>query len=236
MKTVSSYSPIFSTCLLFLAGQAFAQVQKFTLLGQMTIQKIPKWVYLCKDGKKQPSDSAAIIDGQFSFTGELIRPQRASLFTGRTFQEARAAYNLQFYLESDTIYISSPDTLVHASVSGGIENQRFLLLKEQLKPAYQVLKSLKLPFLQREYKLPLLSVDGSGTTEVLPGSFKNGFKKFESLHWHLTQKFIRKYPDSTVSLDALLDSLTGHPNAKELQDTYQSLSVNLRKQSHWKPN
>ncbi len=211
-------------CFSLLPAWVFSQGGAYLVQGQLAIQKIPEWAYLVPDSElPQQIDSIEIKDGYFEFRGELIRPLKARIFTGKNFRQATKSYCLYLYLEPDTVWISSSDTLRHAQVSGGPENQCYSELRALLREADSKLRSFAGAYLG----IPAFQtgVSTGGDKGVPPDVL---FRQAESLHWSVTRQFIKKYPDRWVSLDALIESVRGNREASQAATVFNQLSATIR--------
>ena len=211
-------------CFLIAPAWVFSQGDTYLVQGQLAIQKIPEWAYLVPDSElPQQVDSVEIKDGYFEFRGELIRPLKARVFTGKNFRQAVKGHCLYLYLEPDTVFISSPDTLRHAQVTGGPENQCYSELRTLLRQADSRLRSFAGAYLG----IPAFYEDSLAGTDkgVYPGVL---FRQSESLHWSITQRFIKKYPERWVSLDALIESARGNKEASQASAVFNQLSAAIR--------
>ena len=169
-------------CFLIAPAWVFSQGDTYLVQGQLAIQKIPEWAYLVPDSElPQQVDSVEIKDGYFEFRGELIRPLKARVFTGKNFRQAVKGHCLYLYLEPDTVFISSPDTLRHAQVTGGPENQCYSELRTLLRQADSRLRSFAGAYLG----IPAFYEDSLAGTDkgVYPGVL---FRQSESNNSHLS--------------------------------------------------
>lgn len=211
-------------CFVFLPAWVFSQGGAYLVQGQLAIQKIPEWAYLVPDSElPQQIDSVEIKDGYFEFRGELMRPLKARIFTGKNYRQATKSFCLYLYLEPDTVLVSSPDTLRHAQVAGGPENQCYSELRVSLMQADSKLRSFAGAYLG----IPAFYEDRSPGSDkgVLPDVL---FRQAESLHWSVTRQFVKKYPDRWVSLDALIESVRGNREASQAAAVFNQLSASIR--------
>ncbi len=211
-------------CFAFLPAWVFSQGGTYLVQGQLAIQKIPEWAYLVPDSElPQQIDSVEIKDGYFEFRGELMRPLKARVFTGKNFRQAMKSFCLYLYLEPDTVLISSPDTLRHAQVTGGPENQCYSELRALLMQADSKLRSFAGAYLG----IPAFHEDRTpGSDKGVPPDVL--FGQTESLHWSITRQFVKKYPERWVSLDALIESARGNREVTQATAVFNQLSASIR--------
>ena len=114
---------------------AFSQEFGYTVKGKLGEWNAPAKVYLryVVDGNVV-YDSILLDKGNFSFSGKISEPVRASLSANYTGQ-GRAMDGMTIYLEKGNIKITSKDSLKNASVNGGSVNADQLKLQAALKNA-----------------------------------------------------------------------------------------------------
>src|SRR3954464_9498927 len=121
---------IFLCIVALLPALAFGQApQPFTVKSKIGKLNAPAKAYLIyRLGANNVTDSAAIKDGEFTFTGVIMNPVNASLFIdykGLGFSKyiaqnfpdggpSKTTDMLNFYIEKGTINITSPDSAAKA--------------------------------------------------------------------------------------------------------------------------
>src|SRR5882757_5437837 len=118
---------------------AFAQEQPFTING--AIGNLPDsakaYLWTVKHGKQQ-IDSVNISDRKFTFKGIFSEPgARAYLAiepSGKGMRFVTQENVTDLFLETGIVYVSSPDTLKNAQVTGGQLNADNQQMKLDLKP------------------------------------------------------------------------------------------------------
>src|ERR1035437_9005469 len=132
-----------------------AQNKSYTLKGKVGNVNAPAKVYLnYKNATATVIDSTAIQNGEFEFKGTINDPIQATLVLSYTGAGPRSwpSQYLFIYLESGNINLSSPDSLVHATITGSTVNSDNEKLKDTLKKA----KDKKIAALLSEFKaLPI---------------------------------------------------------------------------------
>jgi peroxiredoxin len=185
-----------------LAAQAQAPVS-FVIKGQLGQLSGPAKVYLRREGVYQGAitDSAAVKNGVFQLRGTAVLPGRAKLVLVQNRHYRRLltgqADDVPLYLEKGTITLTSPDSLVHATVVGPALNTEFQELQRQVQPVAAPLKAVLAEYFNAtpdQRQLPALRqrLDALQTT-------------VEPAVNAITAAFIKTHPQSLISLDAIQD-------------------------------
>ena len=176
-----------------------AQNKSFILKGKVGNVNAPAKVYLnYSNGTAVLVDSSAIQNGQFEFKGTINDPLQARLYLSYTGagMHSKPYQSFAIYLESGTIIISSPDSLVNATIKGSKVNSDNEKLKDALKATDK-----QLAVLMSEYKA--LPVDKQKDTVNVAGFYKRQNEILEDQE-KVKFDFIKKNPNSFVSLNALM--------------------------------
>ena len=179
-----------------------AQNVSYIVKGKVGNVNAPAKVYLgYKNAPASFMDSAVIKNGQFEFKGTINEPVQATLVLSYAGAGPRSwpAQSIVFYLESGNINISSPDSLVHAIITGANINSDNEKLKDTLKATDK-----KMAALLAEYST--LPVDKKKDKAFIAGFMKDYIKrqKIIILEQSLVEAdFIKKNPNSIVSLNAI---------------------------------
>ncbi|SEN70910.1 protein of unknown function [bacterium A37T11] len=209
----------------------YPQSGVYVVQGQLAIQKIPEWAYLLTFEKSQLlTDSVEIHDGGFLFTGTLSCPRMANLYTGKNLKQAEAGFCLSFYLEPDTVLMTSTDTLRHMEVSGGAINASYQQLVRQLAPIYEQLKIFGKAYQADMERYAKLSVEADEYISQINAVYRPKFAAIDALHWRITKQFAQTHPDSVVSLDAIYTSAHNNFQAKDVSYVINQLSDRVKSQ------
>lgn len=205
-----------------LAG--FAQNGAYKLTGKVGSYNTPAKAYLrTVEAGAVKLDSADIRNGAFTFSGTAADPIKATLLIdhrGVGMKKMTAANSLGVYLEPGTISVSSPDSALHAVVSGTPLNADEQKLKAALKPATD-----QMALLMKEYQ--------AATPEQRKDkAFSDGIeKRYEALEGDqkkIQAAFIKANPGSQVSLDAIKAYGGYAPEYAEVGPVFDGLSDKVK--------
>jgi len=220
MKKLSIY------ILLLLPFFCNAQDSTFTIKGQVGNFNPPAKAYLLYQlGANKVLDSAAITNGSFTITGDIIYPTQAVLLIDRTgvgLQKLGAnADNLRLYLDKGTINIITPaDSISKAEIKGSPINDDNKKLMAQLA------------VVNTKAKKTIADAKASQTGKQNTADFQNEvqakLKALQGEQENILKNFINSNPNSYLSLLAL-GSLGGpSANPDELEPLYNALAKNIR--------
>jgi peroxiredoxin len=228
---------IFFCIVALLPALAFGQAaQPFTVKSKIGKLNAPAKAYLVyRLGANNVTDSAAIKDGEFTFTGVAMNPVNASLFidykgigfakyVAQNFPDggpSKAADMLNFFIEKGTINITSPDSAAKADVSGSPSNEDNKKLKAQLKVV--VSKAQKI----------VAAAQAATPAQQQSAAFQNSmqakYKEVQLEQKNVLKTFITENPNSYLSLLALTSVSGPSPDVAEVEPLYESLSDDLKK-------
>jgi peroxiredoxin len=161
------------------------KAQQFTLTGHIKGFK-GRYVYLLSTYDSKV-DSALVKKGRFTFrgsTGEL--PVRAILYG----KDAADDATLRFYLENKKMHVSgNAETLKYAKVSGSQAHADFELFNEWIRKEAEQLKDIS------------AKMGSADSVQALALSVESA--RAAKAYRQRTFDFIRRYPQSVVSLDQL---------------------------------
>lgn len=170
------------------------------------------------------SDSVAVKDNRFSFTGTIDNPVQAQLFLNQNpyifYQRGQKIDALSFYIEPGTLQLSGRDSLKNIVVKGSKINDM-----EKERMALQAPNEKAWKALQEEFeRLPREKKEDSVVRKTFTDREAAFFKKF-----NLTNlDFAKKYPDSYLSLIMLGYVASYKELNAEAAATYEKLSPALR--------
>ncbi|RWY55753.1 TlpA disulfide reductase family protein [Mucilaginibacter gilvus] len=223
--------------LAFLPALAFAQnAQPFTIKAKVGKYDKPAQAFLAyRLGANTVTDSAAIVNGEFTFTGTITNPVNATLFidskgvgfnkfVSQNFNEStgpsKATDYLGLYVEKGTVNITSADSLKQAKITGSKVNDDDARLKAALKPIVE--------------KARAISMEAQAATPVQQQSaaFQNSmtakYKALQDEQRSMLKTFISSNPDSYLSLLALTSVSGPSPDVAEVEPIFNSLSEELK--------
>ncbi|MDB5000436.1 MAG: hypothetical protein JWR76_1513 [Mucilaginibacter sp.] len=228
---------IFFCIVALLPALAFGQTaQPFTVKSKIGKLNAPAKAYLVyRLGANNVTDSAAIVNGEFTFTGVAMNPVNASLFIdykgvgfakyiAQNFPDggpSKTADMLNFFIEKGTINIASPDSASKADVSGSPSNEDNKKLKAQLKGVMNKAQTI------------VAAAQAATPAQQQSAAFQNSmqakYKAVQLEQKNVLKTFINENPNSYLSLLALTSVSGPSPDVAEVEPLYESLSDELKK-------
>jgi peroxiredoxin len=203
----------------------FAQ-EKYEIKGKVGSITTPAKVFLSyRDGSTTVTDSAAIINGKFTFSGQVADIARGYMvvdYTGAGMQkiDRKTADILYIYLVNGTTNITSTDSLSKAKLTGTKVNEDFQRYTAFIKPATDAEDALNAEY----YAAPKEKRDSK--------EFGDYYDKKDSLitiqSQALNKQFIAANPDSYMSLRAVQSLVGAYPDVTVLEPAFNGLSEKLR--------
>ncbi|MGX5858420.1 redoxin domain-containing protein [Dyadobacter jiangsuensis] len=196
------------------------QVSSFVVRGKIDPLKKQETVHIWYPDPTNlvgVKDSAVLHEGNFVFKGSIKAPGKAIMYTKPDYS------NIEFYVEPDTILLSSESTLSEAVVSGGQANKDFAILAEMLRPVTQKLSETYQAYGAAKKALPA-DADKNEFEQIWE-------KKKEAARTERTnvyKQFIQKMPGSIVSIGAVKSVGGFTPDAKELTRLFESLDESVQ--------
>jgi len=177
-----------------------------------------------QEGANRVIDSAQIINGSFSFKGQIMNPTGALLVIDRfgfglnTLDST--SDNLSFYIDKGEFEINSKDALTKAQITGSKINDDNKRLLARLQPLMEQAQKLK------------AEQDTASPAQRNTAEFQNAMqakhKELQSAEKATFKIFILANPDSYLSLLALNSVGGPSPDPAELEALYNSLSPRLK--------
>lgn len=197
----------------------------FTLKGQIGKLNAPAKAYLLYQlGANRVLDSAVIVNGQFSISGNVLNPVGAILVIDRggvgITKLDKTADNTTIYLEKGDITLNTTDSVSKAQITGSPLNDDNKRLTAQLAIVNNKAKKLN------------ADAKAAPLAEQQTAEFQNNIqaklKALQAEQEATLKTFIAANPKSYLSLMAL--SSLGGPSAdpKELEPLYSKLSAELK--------
>jgi peroxiredoxin len=220
----------------FLPALAFAQNgQPFTIKSKLTNITGPAKAYLVYYlGANSVTDSANVVNGEFSFDGVIMDPVTASLFidhkpvgfekyVAQNFPDggpSRTADGLSFFLEKGNITITGKDSIANANIAGSPINDDNKNLKAQLKVIVDKAKKIT-DETQKATAAQQRSAAFQNATQAKYSVLQNEQKT-------VLKNFITTHPDSYISLLALSSVSGPTPDIADVEPLYNLLSADLK--------
>lgn len=185
---------------------------KFTVNGTVTELHDP-FIYLqWRVGDSTHVDSAAVTNGKFSFTGQVIEPTMAIVYLAN-----RKGYD-QFFLQNADIHIEgSADSLTQAKITGSPSQDEFEDYKSQLSDL-----SKQQDDLFKQYSEARNNMDSAALADVT-----TKLDKLNEEQTKATKVYIAAHPKSFVSLSQLEGLAYGTPYA-ELNKLFTGLDASVQ--------
>jgi peroxiredoxin len=223
--------------LAILPALAFAQnAQPFTIKAKVGKYNTPAQAFLAyRLGANTVTDSAKIVNGEFTFEGTITTPINATVFidakgigfgkfVALNFKEntgpVKGTDYLGFFIEKGTVTITAADSLIHGKVTGSKVNDDDAKLKNQLKPIMA-----KAQVLAKEAQAATPAQQASAAFQ---NSMQDKYKGLQDEQRSVLKGFITANPDSYLSLLALTSVSGPSPDVAEVEPLFNSLSEDLK--------
>jgi peroxiredoxin len=225
-------------CLLaFLPALAFAQnAQPFTIKAKVGKYNTPAQAFLAyRLGANTVTDSAAIVNGEFTFTGTITNPLNATMFidakgigfnkfVSQNFNQStgpsKTTDYLGFYVDKGTVTITSADSLKQAKITGSKVNDDDAKLRAQLKPIVEKAQ----PYQMKQQS----ATPAQQQSAAFQNSMMAKYKALQNEQRNMLKTFISANPDSYLSLLALTSVSGPSPDVAEVEPLFNSLSDELK--------
>lgn len=213
---------VFVFFMALLPAMAFAQTPvetsgNFTIKAKVGNLNSPARAYLFYQvGANKVVDSALIVNGQFSFKGDVIDPNNATLVidhagTGIPKLDPKAADALGFFIDKDSItVISATDSVANAKVTGSVAEADYEKLVAQLKPINAMARQFK-----------------ASSGSMTPGQQEAKEKEIQKKQIGVLEDFVRQNPKSYFSMYAIAQ-LGPVLDVSELAPLYDKLDPSLK--------
>jgi len=203
----------------------WAQSSNFTLNAKVGQTAAPAKAYLIyRSAGSVVTDSAAVDNGAFKFTGTATDPIRAQLVLDHKGEGlaklGRDADMVIVYLEKGDISLTANDSVKNAMFTGSKLNDE--------NKAYKALTQAP------DKDIAMLNAEYSSAPEDKKNDqdFKDGlqarYNKIMETKHTLQQQFIRQYPDSYISLLVLMEQSGNDIDVATVEPVYKSLSASVR--------
>jgi peroxiredoxin len=200
-----------------------AQSASYTLNGKVGALPATAKAYLMYSGAAgRQTDSTAINNGSFSFTGTIDHPLSAYLIINKkgTGIKTNAISYITMYLESGIINVTSPDSIDNAKITGGPVNADNEKLKLALAPT-----TAKMDALNKEWQAA--SVETRKSKEFSDDIEKRS-DAINQEQKAVYLEFIKANPNSLMSLFALKSYAGAIPDVALVEPVFNSLSESVR--------
>lgn len=205
---------------------AVAQVGgTFTIKGKAGSLNAPAQVYLLYQlGANKVADSSAVVNGDFSFTGNTINPVNAFLVmdhkgVGMAKLNEATADVFTFFLDKGEITITTADSISKAKITGSLINE------ENAKILAQV-KVIEGDATKLNAEIQAAPKERQNSAEF-QAEMQAKFKVLQNKHRSALQTFIVTHPNSYLSIIAL-NTLDSKTDPFESENLFKTLSTELK--------
>ncbi len=205
---------------------AVAQVGgTFTIKGKAGSLNTPTQVYLLYQlGANKVADSSAVVNGDFSFTGNTINPVNAFLVmdhkgVGIAKLNEATADVFTFFLDKGEITITTADSISKAKITGSLINDENAKLLAQVKVIEGDATKLNA-------EIQAASKEKQNSAEF-QAEMQAKFKVLQNKHRSALQTFIVTHPNSYLSIIAL-NTLDRKTDPFESENLFKTLSTELK--------
>lgn len=200
-----------------------AQTANYTLNGKVGQLSAPAKAYLMySNAAGRQTDSTAISNGEFTFSGTLDEPKSAYLIiskSGNGIRSKDAGY-IDLYLEAGNISVNSPDSIDNAKVKGGPINTDNAKLKLALTQVNAEMQQLN-----KDY---YAATDDQRKSKDFNDNIQKREDAIEKEQKDVYLTFIKANPNSLISLFALKSYGGSIPDVAEVEPVFNSLSASVR--------
>ncbi|MGN7720806.1 redoxin domain-containing protein [Chitinophaga sp. 22620] len=204
---------------------AFVHAQDaYTIKGKIGTHGEPAKAYLLyvADGKRV-TDSAALNNGEFTFSGTVKSPTSATValnYGPSTPRAVSQAENVRIYLEKGDILIQSKDSMRNATVKGGANNADNAELNKLMKEVNERNGALMTKYYSAS---PESQKDSTFMAGIMDES-----KKIEEDREALLKQFLTGHTKSHVALDVVKQLAGSTPEYAEVYPLFAKLSPDVQ--------
>lgn len=210
---------------LLLAGFAIpfalsAQEINFKVEGKVNHSKAKKAYISYRTATGSVLDSTDVKNGQFTFQGKLEEPTKANIIVGENQRGGAQSGVKAFYLENGTIRVSSPDSILNATVTGGALNQDNQKLEAALKPV-----EAKMRELNEKYRNASKEDRESETfmKQIMDQDAEIGNERKA-----IQRQFLNEHKSSLISLELIPQLLSYAPEAEDMEALFDPLDASVK--------
>jgi len=198
--------------------------QAYTLKGKVGALNAPAKAYLfyMVDGAEK-SDSSAITQGNFSFSGQVADPTNAVLVLahkGESIAQLEAPDMLPLFLEKGEVTVQSTDSLVNSTLGGTPLNQD----QAKLNQAMNAVKEESAALMSMYYE----ASDETRATTAFQEKFQPRYEALLTKQENILNGFIQNNPNSLVSMYTLQSSVNPEKDYEKAKALYSGLSKEVQ--------
>lgn len=200
-----------------------AQTAGYTLKGKVGQLSAPAKAYLMySNAAGRQTDSTAINNGSFTFSGTLDEPKSAYLIiskSGNGIRSKDVSY-IDLYLEAGNISVVSPDSIDNAKITAGAVNADNAKLKIALTQVNAEMQALN-----KDYQS---ATDEQRRSKEFDDNIQKRSDSIEKEQKAVYLNFIKANPNSLISLFALKSYGGAIPDVADVEPVFNSLSADVR--------
>jgi peroxiredoxin len=200
-----------------------AQTINYAVKGSIGKLDAPAKAYLVyRTETATVTDSVNIQQGNFAFAGTYTSPVKATLIIshdGETLKKLKKADQLPVYLETATIKVTAADSIAKATISGSPLNKDNQELTQVTKPYTQQINALETAY---------MALPKDQRTDEAEDALEKKADAIEDAQKPVLADFIKKHPNSLISLNALQTYGGYFPEASLVAPLYDGLSAELK--------
>lgn len=218
---------IFLLTIALLPSLVFAQslTESFTINGKVGNLNAPVKAYLFYQlGANKVVDSALVVNGSFTITGEVFDPVSAFLVLDHKgvgiAKLGQGLDGLSLFVDKNPITITGKDSVYNAQITGSVINNENKKLTDQLKEVQAAATKLSAE-VQAATKSQQASLDFQNAMEARA-------KVLQAKQHSILTTFVVTHPDSYLSILAL-NTIGGRtPDPAEMEPLYASLTQRVK--------
>lgn len=206
----------------------FAQGTPYKIKGKVGSLGAPAKVFLMyQNGDVPVTDSAAVVNGSFSFQGNVSEPTSGLIVMdpkGVGLDSLRSTPKpdlLRFYVDKGEYSVEGKDSLSTAAIKGSKVNTENKILSGRLK-------DLSAQFMALDAEYQAASAEQKASQEFV-GGLQNRLEKLQVKQKEVLTQFVKENPTSYVSVNSILSIAGRDPQPAELDPLIKSLSPELQK-------
>lgn len=202
-----------------------AQSGGYTISGKIGQPSVAKAYLMYTNAAGAQKDSAAIINGSFTFKGLIDEPKLANLIIKKNAKDLKTPEvgNITLILEPGNITVNSRDSIQNATIKAGPVNIDYDKFKLSMAPVMTSIAQLG-----KDYQ-------AASPEQKQSKAFTDNIKKRNDVvgaeRKAVLLAFIKANPNSLVSIFALKSYAGWVPDANEIEPLFNSLSANVRSSS-----
>ncbi|MCD0489230.1 AhpC/TSA family protein [Pedobacter sp. MC2016-14] len=203
----------------------FAQSSDYTLTAKVNALKVPAKAYLSRtlDGKRK-IDSAEVVNGAFTFKGQIAEPTRAELMLDHTGAGlkgmGRNADMKVVYLEKGTIVLKGKDSVQKAIVTGSKFNAAY----DKYTATYAAIDDA-MEALNAEYAAAPAE---KKKDQAFMAGLRARYSELAAKKVAAQTAYIKQNPDSYFSATALTEIAGSSMDVSKIEPLYKGLSAGVR--------